>query len=62
VEARMMESRKNLDPVHVACKVCLSEVPHTNAPFEEVDDYVMYFCGLECYNLWRQKHADSSDT
>jgi hypothetical protein len=55
----MNDARKTVDPVHVACEVCLNEIPHTHARHEEVDDYVMYFCGLECYTIWRQKCADS---
>jgi hypothetical protein len=39
----------------VACDVCLREVPASEARSEEASDYVMYFCGLECYGKWRKQ-------
>jgi hypothetical protein len=44
------------EPVCVACEVCLKEIPHEQASIEEVDDYVMYFCGLDCYQAWRENN------
>ena len=35
------------------CEVCMKEVPISEAEIEEADDYVRYFCGLECYAKWR---------
>lgn len=39
----------------VACEVCLKEVPRSEALVPEAADYVAYFCGLECYQQWRQQ-------
>lgn len=39
----------------VICEICRKEVPMTEAVMPEVADYVVQFCGLECYQLWRQK-------
>jgi len=51
----MNETVKSVEPVPVACEVCLTEVPHTKAQYQEAGDYVMYFCGLECYKIWREQ-------
>ena len=37
----------------VPCKVCLTEIPKSEAKVDEASDYVAYFCGLECYDKWR---------
>ena len=43
----------------VACKTCLAEVPADEAKMEEGSDYVLHFCGLECYRIWqKQAHED----
>ena len=44
---------KSLEPGTVSCEVCLKEVRYAQAELEEVNDYVMYFFGLECYGRWR---------
>ena len=51
-----MNEHNKLDETDlVACKSCLKEFPKTDAQITEVDDYVLYFCGLECYEKWRNK-------
>ena len=42
-----------IDTENVACEVCLKEIPQSEAGIVEVDDYVLYFCGLDCYRQWR---------
>ena len=37
----------------VACEICLREVPKSEAIVPEAADYVAYFCGLHCYELWK---------
>ena len=41
--------------VTVSCEVCLEQIPSSEAHMEEANDYVMYFCGLDCYKVWREK-------
>jgi len=41
----------------VACKVCMKEVPLSAATTAEGLDYVVTFCGLECYEAWQHKQA-----
>ncbi len=36
----------------VSCEICLQEVPASVTNIFEYDDYVRYFCGLECYDEW----------
>jgi len=43
----------------VACQVCLEEIPNSVNQNAEADEYVSNFCGLECYELWREKNAES---
>jgi len=38
---------------HVACEVCLKEVPKSEATVAEAADYVLYFCGLDCFAKWK---------
>jgi hypothetical protein len=49
----------------VACAVCLKEIPKSEAGSAEGTDYLLHFCGLDCYDLWQQDHdnpAQAHDT
>jgi hypothetical protein len=37
----------------VSCTTCEHEVAVSEAVVPEAADYVMYFCGLDCYERWR---------
>jgi len=39
--------------VAVSCSVCEREVPVSEAAIPEATDYVVYLCGLDCYQRWR---------
>jgi uncharacterized ParB-like nuclease family protein len=39
----------------VSCEVCLSEVPADAALTADVQDYVHYFCGLDCLEAWQRQ-------
>ena len=54
----MSEHSDNNEPELVSCKVCLKEVPKSEANSAEAQEYVMYFCGVDCYDQW-QKGEDS---
>lgn len=49
------EGGKSEDIAVVSCKVCREEIPLSEAKSVEGQDYVWYFCGLDCYEQW--KHA-----
>lgn len=39
----------------VACQVCMKEIPLSEAKNAEAVDYVAHFCGLDCYDQWKNK-------
>lgn len=39
----------------VPCAQCLKEVPVSEAKVAEAVDYIVYFCGLECYAKWAEQ-------
>jgi len=46
------------DEQRLSCELCLSSIPLSEFEISEAEDYVAYFCGLECYDIWRnQKQA-----
>lgn len=40
----------------VSCEVCLKSIPVAESQSTETEDYVAYFCGLDCYELWKNQH------
>ena len=36
----------------ISCQTCLDSVPLSESKISEAEEYVAYFCGLECYDLW----------
>lgn len=51
----MREPEQPSDPETVPCSVCLKEIPLSEAMNEEAVDYVLHFCGLECYAIWEKQ-------
>ena len=58
----MGASASTIDTGNVACEVCLREIPQDEAGIVEANDYVLYFCGLDCYHQWRAMQDDKSAT
>ena len=54
----MEKSDKSTESEMIACEICLKEVPHSETENEEVGDYVVHFCGLECYEKWHEETAE----
>ena len=48
----MTEPIKPTPPQTVKCETCMKEVPVSEAKSAEAEDYVVHFCGLECYEQW----------
>ncbi|MGE5794003.1 MAG: DUF3330 domain-containing protein [Bacteroidota bacterium] len=48
----MTERPKPTEVAAVKCEVCLTEIPRSEAHCAEAEDYVLYFCGLDCYREW----------
>ena len=40
--------------------VCLKEIPRSEAKSPEAQDYLIYFCGLDCYDRWNQSRDKST--
>ena len=51
--------KQAVEPEKVACEVCHKNILTTDAQREEATDYIIYFCGLNCYDQW--KHQEASD-
>jgi hypothetical protein len=43
----------------VSCAVCQREIPLSAAASREASDYVEYYCGLDCYERWRNQSRAS---
>ncbi|MEW5904999.1 MAG: DUF3330 domain-containing protein [Pseudomonadota bacterium] len=56
-----MDSNRHPMPERVTCEVCLKEVPLSAAVHFEAQDYVVYFCGLECYVRWHDRREDAPE-
>ena len=52
-------SRDNLpnDEQLLSCELCLKSIPLSESEISEAEDYVAYFCGLECYDVWRNQKS-----
>lgn len=46
---------------HVACALCMKEIPKSEAEVAEAKDYLLYFCGLDCYDTWKNKSNKDND-
>ena len=46
--------------VRITCAVCEHEVPVSEAVVPEASDYMVYLCGLDCYQRWRQSSDGAS--
>ena len=44
----------------IPCEVCLKEIPASEAKTAEATDYVAYFCGLRCYEKWKEQNPEAS--
>ncbi len=51
----MTDVKKIKQDEKIECKVCMKEVPLSEAKSEEATDYVIHFCGLECYEKWKEQ-------
>lgn len=56
----MTRPDKPIAPERISCKVCLKEVPRSEAASSEGSDYVLYFCGLDCYQQWTQEEEKAT--
>ncbi len=57
----MIEKITPVETGHVACAVCLKEIPASVALSQEGDEYAQHFCGLECYDKWKQQQTEEPE-
>jgi hypothetical protein len=50
----MQQPENASERVMVSCEICLREIPFDESSVVEVENYVIYFCGLECFQTWRK--------
>lgn len=46
----------------VECEICLKEIPASEAKNEEASDYVLHFCGLECFDKWKSSENNEEQS
>ncbi|WP_394807473.1 DUF3330 domain-containing protein [Nitrosomonas sp.] len=51
----MTEQKKPVEPETVSCEVCFKEIPISQAKSVKSTDYIMYYCGLDCYDKWSKQ-------
>jgi len=56
----MVDPHKPELPEQIACEICLREVPKTEALNAEGAEYVLYFCGLDCYQKWSGDQSEQA--
>jgi len=55
----MSNDKKPVEDEMVECKICLKEIPVSEARSEEATDYMLHFCGLECYSKWKEQEQET---
>ncbi|MBK6958367.1 MAG: DUF3330 domain-containing protein [Nitrosomonas sp.] len=55
----MIEQKKIVEPEKIACEVCFKEIPISEAKSVKATDYIMYYCGLDCYDKWKKQEKES---
>jgi hypothetical protein len=43
----------------LTCEVCLKEIPVSEAKVPEAEDYILFFCGVDCYDAWQKQQSES---
>ena len=43
-----------LEEVLLDCDICMNEIPVSEDNSDEARDYVIHYCGIECYQRWRE--------
>lgn len=49
-----VDTTKSFSHAKLNCEFCKKEIPRSAAQTVEGDDYVLYFCGVQCYEAWRR--------
>jgi hypothetical protein len=49
-----------MEPEHVSCEVCRKEIPESTAMSHEAEEYIIHFCGIECYSEWQKERPEDA--
>ena len=55
----MLNKSENPPEGLVSCEVCLKEIPRSVARSQEGSDYVLYFCGDNCFAVWQKGQTET---
>lgn len=50
------------EPELLECEVCMAQIPADTHISAESDDYVLHFCGVECYRKWQEQNGGEPPT
>jgi len=54
-----MNTNKPSEPESlISCDICLAEIPASETNNDETTEYVIHYCGLECYEKWKSQPED----
>ena len=59
VRCTMTRADRAIDVERVPCEVCRKEVPKSESVVPEAADYLIHFCGLDCFDKWKQQRSES---
>ncbi len=57
-----MISKNDIQSETISCDICLKEIPSTVNQNSEADEYVSNYCGLECYQEWKDNQPETKTT
>lgn len=52
--------REEAQHENIACEICLKEIPKSLAHTFEGEDYVLYFCGVDCHYKWEHNNQTNN--
>jgi len=55
----MIDKKDMIDEASIECAICLEEIPGSTAKGSDAQDYMQYYCGIDCYKEWQDKQKDS---
>lgn len=48
-------------PAHVSCEACMRQLTPGDAYRSESEDYALWFCGLSCFETWKDEDLGDAD-
>lgn len=61
-DIEMIEQKEIVAPEKVTCEVCFKEIPISEATSVKATDYIVYYCGLDCYDRWRKQKTEAAES